>query len=223
MKLKYLGHSAFLIDNRILIDPWISNPLYKGKPEEFKDVKLILVTHGHGDHVGDALEIARISGAKIVSIYELGNLLESEGVKTIKMNIGGTIEWEDYLIKMVPAIHSNSYKGRYAGMPAGFLIETPDGIRIYHAGDTDVFCEMKFIKTDIALLPIGGYYTMDIFDALKAVELIKPRIVIPMHYNTFPEIETDPEVFVDKVLELGVDATVLKPGEEFSEEVEYEE
>ncbi|HIP58275.1 MAG TPA: metal-dependent hydrolase [Archaeoglobus profundus] len=224
MKIRWLGHAAFLIEGskKVLIDPFISgNPVAPVKPEDL-EVDVILVTHGHSDHLGDAVEIATRCDAPIVCIYELSVFLSDKGVGTIGMNIGGTLKLDDNVkITMVKAVHSADVVGKNiisAGVPVGFIINM-DGISIYHAGDTDVFIDMKLIgelyKPKIALLPIGDLYTMGIPGALKAIELIRPEIVIPMHYNTFPAIKQNPEEFKAKAEKMGVKVVILNPGESF--------
>lgn len=216
--VKWYGHAAFEfeIDGvKGLIDPWITNPLSPVKVDDIKGVELILVTHDHGDHLGETVDIASKNNATVVSIYELSLDLEGKGVKAIGMNIGGYFEFKGLKVFMVPAFHSSS-----KGSPIGFVIEGHE-TTLYHAGDTGVFYDMKLIgemyKPKIALLPIGGLFTMDPNAALKAVELIKPKVVIPMHYNTFPQIRQDPEKFREAVKEKypEVKVVILKPGEEY--------
>ncbi len=213
MKIKYLGHAAFLLkgSKKILIDPFLkNNPKAVYNEEELKDVDIILVTHAHSDHLGDAVEISKKSGAKIVCIFELAQYLSGYGVETVGMNFGPA-EIDGLKIVMVPALHSSSYENRNIGSPAGFIIEL-DGVTVYHAGDTAVFYDMRLYgelyPIDVALLPIGGHFTMDVNQANKAIELLKPKYVIPMHYNTWPVIEADPGKLK------GSEIIVLKPGEE---------
>ncbi len=221
MKITWLGHAAFLLEGskKVIIDPFITgNPMAPVKVEEI-DVDYILVTHGHGDHVGDAVEISKRCNAPIVCIYELSVLLGRKGAETIGMNIGGTARFEGLEVTMVKAVHSADVVGEEivsAGDPAGFVVRM-DGVSVYHAGDTDVFMDMQLIgelhKPKVALLPIGDFYTMGIDGALKAIELIKPKMVIPMHYNTFPPIKQNPEEFKERASELGVEVVILNPGE----------
>ncbi len=226
MKITWLGHAAFLLEGskRVLIDPFlIGNPMAPVKPSDVK-VDLIAVTHGHGDHLGDSVEIAKNNDCPVVTIHELSRILASKGVEAVGMNIGGTAKVAGVKITMVKAFHSADVEENgniiSAGDPAGFVIEL-DGIKVYHCGDTDVFSDMKLIselyRPDIMLVPIGGWYTMGIDEAVKAVEFVKPKYVIPMHYNTFPVIETDPEDFKKRVEEKidGVEVIILKPGESF--------
>ncbi len=220
MELRYLGHAAFEIkagDKTLLLDPFLKgNPKAYAKPENFEKVDLIFITHAHADHLGDAVEMARITGAKIVAIYDIASWLnEKFGVKTVGMNYGRA-EIDGFEVVMVPAWHSSSYEGKSIGNACGFIIGI-EGKRIYHAGDTCVFSDMKLFAElypiDIALLPIGGHFTMDVLQAVKAVELIKPKIAIPMHYNTWPLIEADAQEFKKRVEELGIKAVLLEPGE----------
>jgi len=193
MKIKYFGHSAFLVDD-LLIDPFIQgNPHCTSKVEDIK-CKVICVTHDHLDHLGNAFEIAKNNDATIVAIHEIAELAASKGLKALGMNIGGTVHIEHWTIKMVNALHSSDI-----GHPAGFILKHRKVNKtIYHAGDTGLFSDMKLIGEegiDIAMLPIGDRYTMGIREALKAVELIKPKIAIPIHYNTFPMIPANPAEF----------------------------
>lgn len=217
-KLRWLGHAAFeltIYDNVILIDPWITNPKSPVTLEDLKKVDFILVTHDHGDHLGETVEIAKKFNSTVVAIYELTLYLSEQGVKNvIPMNIGGSVKLTSEIeVYMTPAVHSST-----RGSPAGFVIITPD-VTIYHAGDTGIFSDMELIgklfNIDIALLPIGGTFTMSPREAALAVQMIKPRYVIPMHYNTFPEIRQDPEVFKDLVEKIcpQVKVLILNPGD----------
>jgi len=209
---------------KVLIDPFITgNPLAPVKPEELSP-DLIVVTHGHGDHLGDAINIARNSGSKIVSIHEISQYVTSKGVEGVGMNLGGTAWIDDIGVTFTIAFHSGDIEedGQMisAGNPAGAIIED-SGTRIYHTGDTCVFYDMKLIgelySPQIMLVPIGGWYTMDIKQAVKAVELVSPEIAIPMHYNTFDVIRANPEEFKEEVSEVtDTRVVVLKPGETFT-------
>jgi L-ascorbate metabolism protein UlaG (beta-lactamase superfamily) len=216
--VKWLGHAAFEIeiaDKRVLIDPFLKeNPLSPLKPEDLQHIDIIVITHDHGDHFGDSIEIAKKHNSTVVSVYETANKASSEGVQNcIGMNIGGTVKIDGLSITLTPAFHSMSSN------PCGAVLS--DGkTSIYHAGDTTVFHDMRIIrqlyKPSIALLPIGGFYTMGPREAALAVALVKPKIVIPMHYNTFDVIKQDPEEFKSELRKIkvkGVKVVVLKPGE----------
>ena len=225
--IRYFGHAAFELrftgldgrEKRVLIDPWLGNPLSPVSPEDYvksiDKLDYIVVTHDHGDHLGDTEYIAKKTGARVVAIYDLAVELGKKGVKTVDGNIGGRIKVDDVYIVFTPALHSSSH-----GVPVGVVIGGRE-YRVYHAGDTGLFTEMQFIhelyNPDIALLPIGGHYTMGVDEAVKAVELLRPKIAIPMHYNTFPPIKADPEEFKKKVEEkTSTKVVILKPGEEMS-------
>jgi L-ascorbate metabolism protein UlaG (beta-lactamase superfamily) len=222
--IRWFGHAAFEIvsgGERILVDPWLSNPLSPIKPGEYREEPdLIVVTHAHDDHVGDTVELMRRhAGTKLAAIFELALHLQSRvggnEERFIGGNIGGPMRIPGLKtrVALTPALHSSP-----VGAPTGVLIFTEDGV-VYHAGDTGLFAEMSLIgelyKPRVALLPIGGHFTMDIVQAVKAVEMLKPEYVIPMHYNTFPVIEADPAEFKKMVEEKvpGVKVVVLKPGE----------
>jgi L-ascorbate metabolism protein UlaG (beta-lactamase superfamily) len=207
VELTYLSHSCFLIegkDGNLIVDPFLS-----GNPLAPKDVKIkvnaILLTHGHGDHLGDAISIAKEQDALIVAPYELSTYCEKQGAKTHPMHIGGSHSFPFGKIKLTPAHHGSAVIDEdiiYTGNPCGFLIGVEEKT-IYHAGDTGLMADMELIGRlnyiDVALLPIGDNFVMGIDDAVEAVKMLKPKIVIPMHYNTFPVIEQDPKVFLDKV------------------------
>ncbi len=223
MKVTWLGHAAFLIEGskKVVIDPFLSgNPSCPLKPQDLH-VDVVAVTHGHGDHLGDAAEISTQCNAPVICIHELSRYLFTQGVNAIGMNIGGTAEVRGVKFTMVNAVHSADVEenGRLisTGCSAGFVVEM-DGVRIYHTGDTDVFTDMQLIgelySPDIMLLPIGDWYTMGIKGAVKALEFIRPELAIPMHYNTFPAIKQDPMEF-KRLAEAQTDVkvVVLNPGE----------
>lgn len=222
MKVKWLGHSAFLIEgkDKILIDPYLTgNPKAAATPDQI-DCDIICVTHGHGDHLGDAAAIARRTGAVVASILELSMWMEKCGVKSVGFNLGGSTKIKDTTITMVPAFHSSSIGAPglefSAAMAVGMVINS--GKVVYHAGDTCVFSDMKLIgelyKPDVALLPIGGFFTMDPRQAAMAASLVKAKYVIPMHYGTWPPIEQDPKEFERLTKKLSKSkVVVLKPGE----------
>ncbi len=208
-RLKFLGHAAFHIEGRglnALIDPYLrGNDKSPFSPTDFPDVNYIFVTHGHRDHLGDAAEIALKSGATVVATAEICNILSGGGVRSHPLQIGGAFGFPFGRVKMTPAWHGSGIPTEggmiYGGVAGGFLIEA-DGKKIYHAGDTGLTMEMNLLadeSVDVALLPIGGNYTMDIDDAVRAVKMILPKTVVPMHYDTFPLIMASPEEFAKKV------------------------
>jgi len=223
VKITWLGHSAFLFEaeKKVLIDPFISgNPKAPCKPEDL-DPDIIAVTHGHADHLGDTVEIGARVGCRIISIHEVANYIKSKGVFAEGMNKGGTFDVDGVSFTMTEALHSSSIDASGfsfdGGCPAGFVIGI-GGHSIYHAGDTGVFGDMRLIgelyEPEIAFLPIGSKFTMGIKEAVKAVELIKPKIAVPMHYGTFDVIEQDPEEFKRAVEEkFDTRVIIMNPGE----------
>ncbi|TBH21047.1 metal-dependent hydrolase [Thermus thermamylovorans] len=217
-EVRYLGHSAVWLSDgktRLVIDPFLTgNPLAPlGVGEVQAD--LILVTHAHGDHFGDSVALSK-KGGVVVSTFEIATYAERHGAKSVPMNLGGTYRFPGGWLKWFPAWHSSSFPdGTYGGMPMGVVVEL-GGKRIYHAGDTALFADMRLIGElglDLALLPIGDHFTMGPEDALKALELLRPKRVVPIHYNTFPPIQQDGEAFAQRAGEMGVEGRVLKPGE----------
>jgi L-ascorbate metabolism protein UlaG (beta-lactamase superfamily) len=225
MKITYHGHSCFEIEHgkhRILIDPFLTgNPVAKAKPEEL-NVDFILVTHGHGDHVGDTVAIAKRTGATVIAPHELSVWLSWQGVKTHGMAVGGGYRFEFGHVKMTHALHGSGFELPeqqrivYLGSPSGYLLTLGDK-RIYHAGDTGLFSDMKLISRgqpiDLAMLPIGDNYTMGPEDALLAAEWLHAKHVVPMHYNTFPVIEQDARAFVQELEKKGIRGTAMNPGD----------
>ena len=180
-----------------------------------KKITDIIVTHGHGDHLGDAVPISKSTGAVISAIFELANWCSAHGANANPVQMGGLLNYNWGKLRFVPAFHSNSTPdGKYAGMPTGVILEI-NGKKIYHCGDTCLSSEMKVIgevyKPDIMLVPIGSHVTMDIDDAVIAAEWTGVKTVIPMHYNTFPPIQTDPQMFKTKLKDKGVECIVLAP------------
>jgi L-ascorbate metabolism protein UlaG (beta-lactamase superfamily) len=219
-RIRWLGHAGFEIElaNKILlIDPWLTgNPLAAVTVSDIKKTDIVCVTHDHGDHLGDAVEICKRTGATFVGIHELSVYAEEQGVKdVVGINIGGTVNVKGIGITMVQAFHSS---GR--GAPTGFVIKA-EGKVMYHTGDTGLFGDMKLIgeihHPDVALIPIGDYYTMGPRDAAEAVKLIKPAVVIPMHYRTFTVLSPSAEDFIKFVKEKApkVKVIALKPGETY--------
>jgi len=216
MRLTYLGHSAFEIETngkKILLDPFlVMKPDYN--PVNISD---IFVTHGHSDHLGSAVEISRKTGACITAVFELANYCSKRGAKAAGINIGGWINYSWGNVIAVPAFHSNSAPdGSYGGCPCGFVFDIEDKI-IYYAGDTGLTGEMKNIgdiyKPDIAILPVGGTYTMDTEHAIIASEWINSSIVIPMHYNTFDAIKVDIKELETEIRERSKVPVILKIGQ----------
>lgn len=209
MKLKWLGHSAFELISKnglnILIDPFIqANPAC---PLKICDMHpdVICITHGHADHFGDTIEIARNNpNAIVIANYEISIYLQRKGINAIGLNYGACVKIEDVEIRMLEAKHSSTFDfeidTKYAGNPGSFLITFDNDIKVFHAGDTGLFSDMKFVigevyRPDIAILPIGNIFTMDLKEASIAASWINPKIVIPMHYNSFPSIAQNPEEF----------------------------
>jgi L-ascorbate metabolism protein UlaG (beta-lactamase superfamily) len=228
MNITYHGHSCFEIEtpkHRIVIDPFLSgNPLAKAKPEEIK-ADWILLTHGHDDHVGDTVDIAKRNQATVIAPHELAVWLGFQGVNAHGMSIGGGYAFDFGHVKMVNALHGSGFVKNeeqqiiYLGPPSGFVL-TLEGKTIYHAGDTALYSDMKLIgsgkEIDLALLPIGDNFTMGPEDALTAAEWIGAKHVIPMHYNTFPPIRQDAGAFVEKLHAKGIGGSVLGVGETFT-------
>lgn len=218
MKITRLGHAAVLIEGskNVLIDPFITdNPLASLKVEDLPKIDFILITHDHFDHFGDTVAIAKKDGATLVGIHEVSVRKDvvDAGIKAVGANIGGTYTQDGVSFSLVPAIHSADN-----GSPCGFVVNI-DGSTIYHAGDTFVFSDMSLIPKlfgalDVALLPIGGHYTMDEKAASLAVEYLKPKVTIPIHYNTWPPINADTKVF-SGLADDHTDVQILDPGQTY--------
>ena len=220
VRLRYLGHSAVQLlagDDEILIDPFVTgNPKAVVGVDEL-DPSHIVVTHAHGDHWGDAADIARRGGATIVSNAEIAGYARRLGVKAHGMNTGGRHQFGFGTVTITQTLHSSSFDdGTYGGMPMGVIVEI-GGLRVYHAGDTALFSDMRFIGgrgLDVALLPIGDNFTMGPDDAIEAVKLLEPKLVIPIHYDTFPLIAQDGAAFAARLeAETTARCAPLRPGD----------
>jgi L-ascorbate metabolism protein UlaG (beta-lactamase superfamily) len=223
MDIRFLGHACFEIssgDHRLLIDPFLApdNPAAPVGPDEVEPTD-ILVTHGHADHMAHVVEVATRTGARCVAIVELARWLTAQGVEDVDdPNLGGTIETDWGWVKLVPAFHTNTLPdGQAIGQAAGLVIGL-DGTVIYHLGDTALFSDLRLVAErtpiNVALVPIGGHFTMDRRDAATAAELLDADTVIPMHYDTFPAIEADPQAFKSEVeSRTSSEVVILKPGE----------
>ncbi|MBN1966606.1 MAG: metal-dependent hydrolase [Anaerolineae bacterium] len=207
VKLTWLGHAALALeigDTKVLVDPFLAgNPLAAVDPDKV-EADVILLTHGHGDHVGDTIAIARRTGAMVIANNEIARWCSKMGVETTHgMNPDGAYDFGFARIALTIAFHSSSLPdGSYGGQPNGILITTPDGTKLYLAGDTALFSDMKLIGAkgiDFAVLPIGGYFTMGPDEALEAVKLVEPVAVLPVHYNTFPVIQADVAAWAQRV------------------------
>ena len=214
--ITYLGHAGFLLDDgshRVAIDPFLTgNPLAETKPDDV-NCQYIVLTHGHADHFGDTLSIAKRNDAAVVGAFEICTYCEQQGIaKTEPMNPGGQISTDFGWVALTQAFHSSSFDGQYMGMPCGAVINI-GGVTIYHCGDTGLFSDMKLLgelyKPDIACIPIGDRFTMGPELATKAAEFIGAKIAIPIHYNTWPPIEQDPANFNPA----DVEVKVMAPGE----------
>ena len=232
MEIRYHGHSCFELsegETTLIVDPFLApnNPKADVTADDVSVTHLAL-THGHADHVADAVAVAKKNQPQCVAMVEIANWLEMQDVENVfDPNLGGTVRFDELSIKLVPAWHTNTLPGSAErpfsaelgtpiGMPAGLIIEM-GGLTIYDAGDTCLFGDMELIGkrhgVDVALLPIGGHYTMDREDAAYAAGLIGAKRVIPIHYDTFPPIETDVQAFADDLSAKGIEAMVLEPGQ----------
>ncbi len=225
--ITWLGHATFLVETpggkHIVMDPWLSgNPKCPEEYQALNKADAILISHGHFDHMGSAADLAQRTGAPVISNFEIGSYLASQGVEnTIGMNKGGTVTLGDIKITMVHADHSSGISGPdgqtlYGGEASGFVVTLENGVTLYHAGDTNVFSDMAIIRDlyapDIALLPIGGHFTMSPKEAAYAVKLLKPKAVIPMHYGTFDALTGTPEALQDLLAGESVEVIALQPG-----------
>ncbi len=224
--ITWLGHATVLIQTakgtNVLIDPFIEhNPKYPKGYELPEKIHYILLTHGHGDHIADAVPVAQKHGSTVVAIYELAAYIESKGAaSTIGMNLGGTAQLDDVAATMVEAKHSAAAQDESGthdvGVATGFVLSIADGPVLYHAGDTSVFSDMKLIaqlyRPELAMLPIGGHFTMDPTQAALAAEFLEPKYILPLHFGTFPPLTGTPDELAKLVGE-GVEVVRCAPGE----------
>ena len=226
IKATWHGHSCYSFDfdgTKVIIDPFLSDsPTADINPDEI-EVDYILLTHGHGDHIGDTMAIGKRTGATVIAPYELASYCEAQGLEVHPMHIGGGYDFPWGRVQLTIAHHGSALieedgKTIYLGNPCGFLIKA-DEKTIYFAGDTGLFLDMKLIgdrnRIDLALLPIGDNFTMGVEDAVTAAEYLKPKLAIPMHYGTWELIDTDPRAFVDGTEKVGVKAVILEVGESY--------
>jgi L-ascorbate metabolism protein UlaG (beta-lactamase superfamily) len=222
--IRFLGHSCFELtegDTRVLVDPFLSgNPKAAASPDDL-DPTHIFLTHGHPDHYGDIEDIAKRTGAPVVAIAEIAGELGEAGVENVSdPNLGGTVEFDDVWVRLVPAWHTSTTPKGTANVPAGMVIGL-GGKVVYHLGDTALFSDLRLVAerhpVDVAIVCIGGHYTMDRHDAALAAGLVGATTVIPCHYDTFPPIETDVQAFKSDVeSQTSSNVEVLQPGESFS-------
>jgi len=224
MDIRFLGHACFELtdgDTSVLVDPFLTgNPKAAVEAADLRPTHIFL-THGHGDHYGDIVDIAKRAGSQVVAIVEIANELGDAGVDNVfDPNMGGTVEFDNVWVRLVPAWHTSTTPNGTASVPAGLVIGV-GGKVVYHLGDTALFSDLKLVgerdKVDVALMCIGGHYTMDRRDAVKAAGLIGATTVIPCHYNTFPPVETDAGAFkADVEAQTSSKVELLEPGESFS-------
>jgi L-ascorbate metabolism protein UlaG (beta-lactamase superfamily) len=221
MRLTFLGHAAVQLEigeYEVLIDPFLSGNPEASTTSETLAPSHVLLTHGHADHVGDTVALAEKHGSVVIAAVETARWLEEQGVADpIGINLGGSTPTAFGRVSLHPAWHSNSLPdGSYGGMPAGVLVEA-EGTRVYHAGDTALFSDLALVgrkELDLALVPIGDHFTMGPDDALEAVKLLSPRVVVPVHYDTFPQIHQDADAFRARVEdETDARCHVLAPGD----------
>jgi L-ascorbate metabolism protein UlaG (beta-lactamase superfamily) len=218
VSITFLGHSGFLLDdgqNTVAVDPFLTgNDLAKHSPSDIR-CNYVALTHGHADHFGDTLEIAKQNGATVIGAFEIANYCNEQGIENVEPgNPGGAVQTSFGSVTFTQAFHSSSYQGRYMGMPCGMVFDI-GGVTFYHAGDTGLFSDMALIaelyKPDIAALPVGDRFTMDAKLATRAAEMIGPKVAIPIHYKTFGLLAQSAAGFNPK----GVEVKELEPGESY--------
>lgn len=225
-RITWLGHATVLVQTpkgtNILIDPFIEhNPKYPKAFQLPEKVQYILLSHGHGDHISDAVPVATKHNSKVVAIYELAAFVNQQGAADVTgMNIGGTVQLDDVAVTMVEARHSAGAEGengtQYAGVATGFVLTISSGPVLYHAGDTTVFGDMKLIKDlyhpEVAMLPIGGFYTMGPKEAALAAQFLEPKAVLPIHFGTFPPLTGTPDELA-ALLQGSIEVIRMSPGD----------
>lgn len=225
----WLGHAAFQIGTPegkvVLVDPWLDNPLAPPQARQLGQVDLALVTHGHFDHLGNTIQIARERGCQVLAIFEIATWLKAQGVPEAQaglgMNKGGTVAVDGLRVTMVEAVHSSGISGEAGIVPggeaAGFVLRFSNGFCLYHAGDTNVHSDMRLIgelyRPTLALLPIGGHFTMGPVEAAHAARLLGAQAVIPMHYGTFPILAGTPAELRSELAGSGIEVVELQPGQ----------
>lgn len=227
LRITWLGHAAFRIvlpgGEVVIVDPWVmGNPACPEKEKKVTRADFLLCTHGHFDHIGDAVAIAKEHNSQVVGIFELCTWMQGKGVKQIApMNKGGTQKVGNFSVTMVHADHScgilDDGKLIYGGEACGYVVEFPNGVKLYHAGDTALFGDMALIRElyapDIVMLPIGDHFTMGPREAAHACKLLQPKTVIPMHFGTFPALTGTPEALRERITDTGIEVLAMKPGE----------
>ncbi len=223
MRVTYFGHSTFLVEiagQRLVFDPFLRDNPHGSVDPAAVPCDYVLCSHAHDDHIADALNLAKLHGATIVAPYELANHFAQHGAKTLDLMPGGGVDLSWGRIQMTPAVHSSALElpkgeNRAMGLAAGYVVRA-DGKSLYHAGDTALFGDMKLIGRhglDLALIPIGDFYTMGPADAVEALNLLRPKLAVPMHYNTFPPIRQDPQVFAARAAAAGFEVRVMRAAE----------
>ena len=223
MDVRFLGHACFSLSDgqdTVLIDPFLTGNPKAAISADDAQATSILLTHGHSDHIGDTVDIAKRTGAPVTAIVELAGEIGEEGVDVRDPNLGGTVKFDWGWVKLVPAWHTSTTPKGTVNTPAGLLINFKDTV-VYHLGDTSLFSDLQLVgkrhPIDVALMCIGGHYTMDRVDAVDAAQLVGAKTVIPCHYNTFPPIETDAQAFKSDVESAtGSNVVILEPGETHS-------